>query len=293
MLKKSLSFLMISSLLNKPWGVAGLKAIVDNLDDVPENFRELYIPKNGKYEISGIEGLKTQADIDRLQTALTNERKEHKALKDRVSLLGDKKIEEVVDILDRLPELEAAAGNKIDDVKINEIVESRLRSRLAPVERERDKLKKEKETAEAENLQMKSQKTVRDIHDDVRNTVAKIEGFQATALDDVLMYAERMFERTEDGKTVTRDGVGVTPGISPDVWLTEMQTKKPHWWGPSVGANAHGGKFKVPTGVNPWSHDGWNMTEQGKVFAADRVKAEQMAKSAGVPVAGGTRPEKK
>ena len=37
---------------------------------------------------------------------------------------------------------------------------------------------------------------------------------------------------------ITRDNVGVTPGIDPAVWLSEIQAKRPHWWGEMVGTGA-------------------------------------------------------
>ena len=39
-----------------------LKVIHDTLEDIPEAYRELYSEKNGKWELTGIVGLVTQAD---------------------------------------------------------------------------------------------------------------------------------------------------------------------------------------------------------------------------------------
>ncbi|QFR59625.1 hypothetical protein P6F33_gp24 [Pseudomonas phage Quinobequin-P09] len=99
-----------------------------------------------------------------------------------------------------------------------------------------------------------------------------------------------MLEVNEEGKVVTRDGVGVTPGIDATVWLTEMQSKKTHWWGPSQGGGAGGNRSGSGGGANPWSADGWNMTEQGRILKENRSRAEQMAKSAGTTI-GGPRPQ--
>ena len=86
-----------------------LKAILDSLEGVEPHFQSLYTERNGKYELTGIEGVKTQANIDRLQTALTKERNNHKTLKDRFATFGDRKPEDIISALDRIPELEAAA----------------------------------------------------------------------------------------------------------------------------------------------------------------------------------------
>jgi hypothetical protein len=267
----------------------GLKAIVEKLEDVPEVFRELYTQKGTKFEITGVEGIKTQADIDRLQGALTKERGDHKAVKDRLALLGDRKIEDVVTLLDRIPELEAAASGKgVDEKKLEELVEGRIKTKLAPVEREKGKLAQQVQELTGVVEQYKTKETTRSIHDAVRDAVGKAQGFQPSAAEDALLYAERMFE-IQDGRVVTRDGVGVTPGVDATVWLTEMQPKKPHWYGPSQGGGAAGNRTGAGGGANPWTHEAWNLTEQGKILRENSTRAEQLAKSAGTSI-GGMKP---
>ena len=95
-----------------------LKAIVASLTDVPAEFHVLYTERNGQFEMTGVDGMKTQADIDRIQVSLVKERNDHKALKDKVGTLG-RPIEEIIPILDKVPELEAAAKGNIDEGKIN------------------------------------------------------------------------------------------------------------------------------------------------------------------------------
>lgn len=268
-----------------------LKAIVKDINDVDEKYRDLYTQKGDQYELTAIEGVRTQGDVDRLQTALKKERDDHKAVKDRLALLGDRKIEDVVATLDRLPELEAAAAGKIDDNKLNEIVETRIKSRVAPIERENSRLKTDLAERDTKIQGYEGKEKTRLIHDSVREAISKNTGFQPSAVEDALVFAERMLEINEDGRVVTRDGVGVTPGIDSTVWLTEMQSKKAHWWGPSMGGGSQGGKSSH--GVkNPWTHGDWNMTEQGRIYKESPDRAHQLAKSAGTTV-GGTRPDKK
>lgn len=265
-----------------------LKAVVDALDDIPEALRTEYVEKNGKYELQ-VEGMKTQADIDRLTTALTKERNDHRQVKERLGMLGDRKIEDVLTALDRIPELEAAAEGKLDDNKINAIVEGRVKQKLAPVERERDQLKVQlgELGKTVENFTQKER--TRAIHDAVRKagTAAKL---LPEAMDDALMLAERTFELTEDGKVITKDGVGTTPGIEPAAWFTDLQRSRAHWWGQSSGGGAGGNRGGGLDGSkNPFSAEHWNMTEQGKLVTSDRPRAEQLARLAGTTI-GGPKP---
>lgn len=267
-----------------------LKAILDSLDGIPDALHGEYVERNGKYELQ-VEGMKTQADVDRLQSALTKERGDHKNIKDRIGLLGDRKIEDVVSLLDRIPELEAAAEGKMDDEKINQIVETRIKSKIAPLERELGQVRSQ--VAEKDKIigDYTTKDRTRSIHDAVRRAASTAK-ILPEAQDDALILAERVFEVDEAGRVVTKDGVGVTPGIEPSVWFTDLQKTRPHWWGPSVGGGAPGQRGALGGGTNPWSDEHWNMTEQGRQLTADRAKAEQLAKAAGTSI-GGPRPKAK
>jgi hypothetical protein len=115
---------------------------------------------------------------------------------------------------------------------------------------------------------------------------------QDTAIDDAVILAERQLEVLDDGNVVTKDKVGVTPGLDPLAWLQEMQSKRPHWWAPSQGGGAGGnrGGGNDFTGPNPFSNEHWNMTAQGKLVMTDPKKAEKMATAAGTSI-GGMRPK--
>lgn len=265
-----------------------LKAILDSLEGVETHFHSLYTERNGKYELTGIEGVKTQADIDRLQTALTKERNDHKTLKDRFATFGDRKPEDIIAALDRIPELEAAAKGNLDEAKLNEIVEGRIKSRLAPVERQAQTLQQQLSEANASLEMLRTKDSLRIVTDAVRGAASKLKVVDS-AVEDVTLLAERLFTIDETGAVVTKDNVGVTPGISADVWLTDMQAKRPHWWGPSQGGGAGGNRGGGSGVTNPWSKDSWNLTEQGRIYKENSGKAEQLAKAAGTTI-GGPKP---
>jgi hypothetical protein len=269
-----------------------LKAVYDSADQIPSGFAELYSERGGKWELTGIEGVKTQADVDRLQTALTNERNEHKTTKERLSpwLSLGKKPEEIQSQLDRVGELELLTKDK-DPAAVEALVEARVKGRIAPIERERDQLKVEVGELKQENTQYKTKEKTRTIHDAVRQAATKV-GLLPTAIEDALMYGERVLDVDDEGKVRTKDNVGVTPGIDPDVWLGDMKQTRSHWWGQTVGGGGSGGGGGNRFTNNPWSADHWNMTRQGEIYREDPKKAEQMAKAAGSKI-GGQRPAPK
>lgn len=265
-----------------------IKVLIDKLEDVEEPFRGLYTEQNGKFALTGVEGMKTQADVDRVQASLIKERGEHKATKEKLAVFGDRKVEDILAELDTIPALKAAAEGKFDEAKVNELVEKRIGSKTGPLDRQIAQLKKNLDDKEIIINDFKSKETTRTIHDSIREAVGKAQGFQAAAVEDALMFGERHLTINDEGKVVTKDNVGVTPGVDAVVWLTEMQNKKPHWWGETKGGGAQGNQGGGGgSGKNPFTRENWNLTEQGKLIKENRTRAEQLAKAAGTSIGGG------
>jgi len=274
-----------------------LEAIHKTLEEIPEGFRELYTEKNGQWELTGVKGIKTQADIDRQAEALKKEKNDHKAAKEKLAVWGELNHDEVVAKLERYPELEEASKGKLDEAKLDEMATKRaealLRSRLSPIERENRDLKKKVDELTLETTTLKTKESNRTIQDELRKALVAAKVLPE-AYDDAFLLGERVLEVTDEGKVLTKENAGWTPGIGPEAWVSELQDKRVHWWPPAQGGNAKGsGPRNVTGSANPWSHEGWNSTAQGAfVRSHGREKAEQMAKAAGTTF-GGTRPKPK
>lgn len=270
-----------------------LKAIHETQDEIPDIYRDLYTERGGKWELTGIAGVKTQNDVDRVKEALEKEKKDHKAAKDsaRVWLDSGYKIEEVRDRMDKWDEIQLKLENagKLNDDQIDKIVEGRIKSRLGPVERDKASLAEQLSAAVQRVAAYEEKERITTIHSEARKARVKTGAYES-AEEDINAAAERMLEITDDGRVVTKDGVGVTPGVEADVWLQEMQTKRAHWWPPSEGGGAKGAKVGITSVKNPWSAAHWNITEQGNYINANGIeKAQQMAALAGSKI-GATRP---
>lgn len=253
----------------------------DNLDTIDAAYHPLYTQSgDGKFILTGVEGVKPQAEFDKVYGSLIKERNDHKSSKDKFAPLANFELADVLAKLDKYPELEQAAAGKLDDAAIQTIVEGRLNTTTAPLKRQLEQLSAS--LAEKDTLinAYAAKETTRTVHDAIRDAIGKSKGFQPSAAEDVLMLAERMFEVGEDGKVTVRDGVGATPGSDPTVWLVEMQTKRPHWWGASQGGGAAGGGSGVGGGTNPWSKATFNLTEQGRITVENPQRAQQLKNSA-------------
>lgn len=281
-----------------------LKTLYEKQEDIPEGFSELYAERNGRFELTGIEGVKTQADIDRVNEGLRKERADHKATKDALAKFGELNPDEVPAQLERLSEVEAQLATitkdgKLDETKIAERIQAAVNTAVGPLNREKTSLEKQldaqkKATAEQEARAVALQNTIKSskIEGALRDAAIG-EKVIASAIDDAVMNGSRVFELNEEsGSIQTRDGVGVTPGLSPKEWLKDMQEKRPHWWPPSLGGGAGGarGTGNYAGKDNPFSKDGWNMTKQGQlVKELGEAKANEIAVRAGTKL-GGPRP---
>lgn len=263
-----------------------LQAIYDTLTDVPEQFHELYSERNDKFVLTGIEGVKTQADVDQLKESLANEKRKHTETKDRYRPFFDLDADDVLAKLDKYDELEAqleAGGNKIDEEKLNDLVEKRLQTKMRPVQRQLDELTSANEELTATNQKYEQADFRRGVHDEIRAATldAKII---PEAVDDLLMIGERLFERDDTGKFVTKDGVGVTPGIDAKYWLADHVENKPYLLQGSQGGGARTPNGKSGGVVNPWTRENWNKSKQFRLAAEDPEMAKSLAKAAGVDV---------
>lgn len=281
-----------------------LKTIYDKAEDIPEGYADLYTERNGKWELTGIQGVKTQADVERVQEALRKEKLDHKATKDTLKPFEGFDAEVIAAQTHELEEAQAqlAALKKdgsIDEAKLEPIIAARVAQKVAPMERDlrnaqaqigvKDKALTEKD---GEVVALKSSITAGEIDRNIRDAAveAKVLG---PAIADAVLHGRGIFERTEDGRIITKDNIGgVVPGLSVKEWLKDQIEKSPHWWPASVGGGSNGsGKGgNVSRANNPWSKAGWNITKQGAlVRELGEVKAGEIAAQVGCKI-GATKP---
>lgn len=271
-----------------------LKHEYEKQDDVPEAVRDFYEERGGKWLLTQVEGMVTQADVDRVMRAKTQEAEAHAATKKALGdILGDHKPEEITAMLQEYPELKAAASKDIpDDEKLETIVANRTKAQLLPIQRERDTLTKERDELKEKVQAYQLADVRRALREEVRKRcvgeVGSIPKLRETAVQDALDRAEREFKIDESGEVTTADGKTI------ELWLTERQESHPHWWPESRGGGAPGGKTGIPSVPdNPFSAEHWNLTNQGQLIKTLGLeKAQQLAKLAGTTV-GGQKPEPK
>ena len=270
-----------------------LKAIYDKKEDIPAEFLSLYSERGGKWELTGVEGVKTQADIDRLTEANRKEKNDHAETKAKLRSFDGLDPEAVRTSLAEVDELRIRASKgDTSEEQLTKLVEARLAQKLGPVQRELDSTKKALEAKDAENGTLKGTITKGTIERALRDAATTLKCVPA-AIDDICMHAERVFEVASDGAVLIKDNAGYVPGLKPHEWLGEMASKRAHWWPANEGGGAGGSKGGPGGGVNHWAEGSFNMTAQGQYIKEHGAeKAEAMAKAAGSFV-GATAPARK
>jgi hypothetical protein len=273
-----------------------LLSLLDSLDDLPESVdpRELYTEKNGKFELVG-EGIKTPADIDRLNKALVKERDDHKKTKLKVASFGDWTPETIEELETRAAEAEATAGTPGKGRPSDEQVQKLVTIQVDKVKKDLEKqLKVANERITlltGENTSLTTDKQSRVLKDAVREVTLGEKGIKIRpeAIADVELYAERMFTFGEDGKPVTREGAGVEPGQSVRELITTIQVggARPHWFMESEGAGAGGGGSKRPggalTGPNPFDKATFSLGPASAMMKSDPIRAKALIAKAKDP----------
>jgi hypothetical protein len=235
-----------------------IKAVYDTMEEVPEQYAELYEEREGKAQLSRIEGLKTEADIQRLSNALSKERDLRKAAEVTVSLF---------------PGSPDEVNAEMDALKSQGKVPGQAHLR------EVEKLKQDllNSTSQVSTLQNEigSQK--------LRTTFVKEatdQGVTSSAIEDVLLWGENLFT-VKEGQVVARDETNLQ---TPADWISDMKTsgKKDYWFEQSQGAGAKGSKGGAnASGVEHFTKGTMNLTKMSAIFTDDPEKAERLAKLAG------------
>jgi hypothetical protein len=279
-----------------------LKTMYEKAEDIPEGYGELYTEKNGKFELTAVEGVKTQADVDRATNALVKERNDHKLAREKLQQFGEfdpaalpVMVEELAEAKAKLEALTAEGNDQT--VKVQAQIDAAVNRAVGPITRDKESIARQLDAAKKAVAEKEAEvaKLTADAESERTRLAIRDAAIAAkvlpTAIDDAVLVGERMFE-TVDGKLLTKGDNGITPGLSPKEWAKEMEEKRPHWFPTSVGGGAQGGKGGGSSNKdNPFTAENWSVTKQGQLFKENPEKAAQMAARAGVKI-GDVRPAK-
>ena len=260
-----------------------LNPVEASLDAIPEAFHVLYSQEGDSYKLTGVVGLKTDADIERLTGSLTKERNDHRVVKEALrpyAELGD--VDTLKSALAKLTELEAAGTGNFDETKVNEVAEARVKALVRPLEAEKATLQQQLADRDKLLQQHQAERNSRLIKDAVEAEILKAK-IVPEHREHVQLLAEKVFVVNDEGKVITRENAGCTPFLDVGVWLSERQPLNPYWWGTSQGGGSSGGSSGSYGGAtNPWNPASLNLTKQGEIFKNNPSEASRLAAMHGI-----------
>lgn len=262
-----------------------LKSVYETQEEIPEQFVELFEERQGKWMLTKIEGMKTEADVHRIQESLNKERSTLRDAKQKLAAWGELDPADVHKQLDEMPELQARLADLGDGSANEETIQTRVDAGIrrveAPLHRERDKLTADVAERDTTINGLQNQIRTKSIRDALREAATKNK-VETAAFEDVMLRSP-MFELDDDGAVVTKDGLPDIPGgMTADAWLAETRTKYSHWYALPAGAGAKGSTGSKVTG-NPFTKGKFDSVAAQALSKSDPQKAAQLAKSAGFP----------
>ena len=269
-----------------------LEATIQDKAKIPEGLADHYVETDGVFVLA-VNGLKSQKDFDDYAEALKKRLTDagaDLARKHGTGLGRDDVVEIIEGALKKFvkPGATPGKGNGTDGGDDGQgDVSARLHDlerNLASVTKELEKSNKERDDA----LGKSKDTTIRNQLTQAANSA----GATPEGVSNLVSLIGRNFEVAQDGSVVTKleAGPGVSPNQKPEDFLAATARDKAFrmFWPKSVGAGADGDGAGGPGAGgdlgkgNPWTKAGWNMTNQGKLYSANKPEAERLMKAAGV-----------
>jgi hypothetical protein len=276
-----------------------LEAVYEDKAKIPEGLAAHYVETDGVFVLDA-PGMKTQKDFDAYADALKKRFTDAGAdfaRKNGAGLSRDDVLEVVEGALKKFapkggtpPKSDGAgAGSGVSDEIATKLHD--LERNVASLTEQNERIQKERDVA----LNSSRDTTIKNS----LTEAAAAAGVAPEGVGNLVSLVKQNFEITQDGSVVTKldAGAGVSPNTPPADFFSTIARDKSFrmFWPKSVGAGADGaGAGGAGAGGdlgkgNPWSKAGWNMTQQGKQFQANRKEAERLMEVAGVTL-GATAP---
>jgi hypothetical protein len=256
-----------------------LPVTVDSLDSVDENLRGIYAETTeGKYQIRA--DIAFQSDFERVRDTLTKERTSNKELTSKVKDLQSR--------LDAYDGLDATAVKgmrvELDNLKNNESDVNKIKSSKAELEIKFKELTTKFDELTKINETYLREKKTNTLREKARQALHQ-NGMPDYAIDDGLMYAERMLEMTDDGSVRVKHDNNLNSiypeGVTVETWAGIIKKNKPHLFGGSIGGGA-GGSGSESAVFEDWTNTGMNgginLTKLAKAIREDPNAVRAVAK---------------
>ncbi len=274
-----------------------LKYILNSLDEADEGSASHYTEQeDGTFILDLDGGPKDQsADVEKLNTSLRAARNDVKEVKERFRWVGELTQSEVQELRDKAEDLEYQLenGKAPSDEEIQERAERLAARQTRALESDLNETRSalsQYQQAITLHEAAANQRKIKDAVDAALSTEGTPK-IHDSAREDIYPYAERILSVDEDGRVITKDGIGVDPGMTFDEVLKDMQVsgRRNHWFVGSKGGGV-GGDGKPGggyNGINPFDKKAgtWNLGNATKMAKEQPKLAKRLATEAGANLA--------
>lgn len=279
--------------------MAKLKAIVENLDDVPEGLQELYTEEkdkdgNVRFVLNLDDNVKDHPLVAALARAHERQKTDNKELKTKLEE-AEKKVapddfdanewERLKEVDKELKELKDKGGLDEDGKRAHE---AEIASYKKTHEQELARVKKAMDDAVAERdetIKSLTERVHKMVVEDGLIALLSAAGIKAEAIPFVQAKLERSVkvEDNDAGDPVMmfETDLGPVPASEYIPKWAQSDEAKPFVEEAKGGDALGGNRGGHITDTNPWSQAHWNMTQQAAILQKDAGKADRLAKAAG------------
>lgn len=262
-----------------------LKRITDNLDDIEETYRPLYVEKDGKFvrkDAAGdveFEGLAPAAKLEEFRQTNIDDRKKYENELAKYKDVDVEKYRELLNI-----EKDIKEHNLVKRGELEEVRRRAAEDAVKPV--------KEELTKKEQEIAIKRDRLATAL---IENEVVKLAlpfGLKKGAVQDLMRRARMIFKLDEEDRIRAYEADGSPKFHLGDPYTVEQFLKDTssaedgkHLFEENSGGGGDPSKGSgggTAGEVNPWLKETWDMTRQSQMIINDRAKAERLAKRAGV-----------
>lgn len=268
-----------------------LPAKVDTLEELPEALHEYYEQAEGGHFVLSIDGIPAQAqkkvsEFRDNNIQLSNQLKE---FEERIKIFEGIDPDKAREAMDRLRAIEEK--EMIEKGDVESLVHQKLEEERRNYAKQIENLRKSKEEIETQARSYRTQLANTVIENKVLQAVQEVATPHNTAIQDILSRAKSQWRLGEEGELYAVDESGSRiynkagdEPISPHEWAKNLATSASHLFQSSQGTGSFGSmKTSALRGKNnPWSPEGFNLTEQSRMFTSNRELAKKMASEYGV-----------
>jgi hypothetical protein len=218
--------------------MAKLKTKVSDINEVPEQLRELYEENEEGEFVLAVEGVKDHPDVTALKNALDRERTERKNFKKQLDELNTKfdgiDLEKYNELLEKAEKDEEEESKKKGDTEA--LIQKRLEKQQREYDRKLAQLDEQLKSVTSERDNFKNNFMKEKIGSQVRQ-VATERGVRPRLMKYVEQDALNAFTFDEDGNIIGVDADGETPrsDLTVDKWLDEFLVDNEDFIQPNAG----------------------------------------------------------